>query len=178
MRWTGPRAADLRPNGYELVAPVPPERWPYGPPSHHEAGCSLHREGLFCDCAASDASDEEWGGRQLQRTPEATPMSSNPAALEDALRPLVARLVAEELAKRAAPPSPDEYLRTRDAARLASVTARTLRAWITDGRLTRYGTVREIRIRRSELEALLAERGRAPRNANASPEALADRDFR
>lgn len=61
MRWTGPRESDLRPGGHELVAPAPPERWPYGPPSFHEAGCSLHARGLFCDCAASAADDDEWG---------------------------------------------------------------------------------------------------------------------
>lgn len=44
-----------------LVAPVPPERWPYGPPSHHEDCCRLHDRGLYCDCKASDASDAEYG---------------------------------------------------------------------------------------------------------------------
>jgi hypothetical protein len=73
VRWTGPLESDLRPNGYELVAPVPPERWPYGPPDHHEVCCVLHTGGLFCDCKASAADDDAWGvgqytdGRQITR---------------------------------------------------------------------------------------------------------------
>lgn len=39
--------------------PIPPERWPYGPPEVHEDSCHLHENGRFCDCAASDASTEE-----------------------------------------------------------------------------------------------------------------------
>jgi len=59
--WTGPRDADLDASRCKLLAPVPPERWPYGPPSHHEEVCTLHAGGLFCDCRASDASDDELG---------------------------------------------------------------------------------------------------------------------
>lgn len=59
--WTGPRDSDLAPNGITLRHPVPPDRWPYGPPSFHEGCCKLHSGGLFCDCKASDASDDDWG---------------------------------------------------------------------------------------------------------------------
>lgn len=62
--WTGPDDDDLDASGIRLVRPVPPERWPYGPPSAHETCCMLHRGhngGLYCDCKASDASDDEWG---------------------------------------------------------------------------------------------------------------------
>lgn len=57
--WTGPRDDDWE-NGSQmkLKAPVPPERWPYGPPTAHEDICTLHEGGLFCDCAASDGSVE------------------------------------------------------------------------------------------------------------------------
>lgn len=64
-RWTGPREDDLGPDGVTLLRPVPGERWPYGPPSFHEACCRLFAAGLFCDCKASDASDDEWGASQL-----------------------------------------------------------------------------------------------------------------
>lgn len=56
-RWTGPREGEIDGLG-RLRAPVPPDRWPYGPPEVHEDCCYLHRDGLFCDCGASDASSE------------------------------------------------------------------------------------------------------------------------
>lgn len=61
-RWTGPLDSDLAgPIGPSLKHPVPPERWPYGPPSFHEDCCNLHFKGLFCDCAASDSTDVDYG---------------------------------------------------------------------------------------------------------------------
>lgn len=66
--WTGPREDDLKADGVSLRGPVPPERWPYGPPAAHESCCLLHRMGdasrqggLYCDCAASDASELDHG---------------------------------------------------------------------------------------------------------------------
>lgn len=59
--WTGPRATDYAADGVSLRRVVPTNRWPFGPPSFHEACCKLHVGGLFCDCKASDASDEEYG---------------------------------------------------------------------------------------------------------------------
>lgn len=59
VRWTGPRETDLRADGVTLIRPVPPDRWPYGPPEAHEDCCVLHSGGLFCDCKASDASAED-----------------------------------------------------------------------------------------------------------------------
>lgn len=60
--WTGPRDEDWESGANtRLVAPVPPERWPYGPPPFHQEGCGLHADGLFCDCAASCADDDDWG---------------------------------------------------------------------------------------------------------------------
>lgn len=67
VRWTGPRPEDLRPDGYRLRAPVPPERWPYGPPSWHQACCRLHARGLYCDCEASAADDDVWGAQGWPR---------------------------------------------------------------------------------------------------------------
>jgi hypothetical protein len=58
IAWTGPRADEVAPSGM-LLARVPGDRWPYGPPSAHEARCNLFphrgsRGGLFCDCALSE----------------------------------------------------------------------------------------------------------------------------
>lgn len=61
VSWTGPRREDLFPDGVTLVRPVPPERWPYGPPEFHEDCCILRKDGLYCDCKASDAGDIEYG---------------------------------------------------------------------------------------------------------------------
>lgn len=61
LRWTGPRDSDLDQSMMKLRKPVPPERWPFGPPSFHEDACKLRKNGLFCDCKASDSSDTEWG---------------------------------------------------------------------------------------------------------------------
>jgi hypothetical protein len=47
----------------EHDGPVPPHLWPYGPPSAHQQCCRLHEGGNACDCAASDASDTEWGAQ-------------------------------------------------------------------------------------------------------------------
>lgn len=62
LRWTGPNDEDFL-NGKDgsLRAPIPPERWPYGPPEEHEQGCSLHTGGLWCDCKASASDDTSHG---------------------------------------------------------------------------------------------------------------------
>jgi site-specific DNA-cytosine methylase len=65
LAWTGPREGETAPSGM-LYGRVPGDRWPYGPPSAHEARCNLfpHRGspgGLFCDCAASAADDVAYG---------------------------------------------------------------------------------------------------------------------
>lgn len=52
--WTGPRPADWDDTGsFRLADPVPPERWPWGPPELHQTGCRLWSGGLYCDCACS-----------------------------------------------------------------------------------------------------------------------------
>lgn len=59
--WVGPLQSDLLPDG-TLRHEVPPERWPYGSPDQHERACLLfQRDGLYCDCRASDASDTRFG---------------------------------------------------------------------------------------------------------------------
>lgn len=58
--WTGPEEGDREPDGVTLKRPVPGERWPYGPPEAHEDCCGLHAGGLFCDCQASAADEDDW----------------------------------------------------------------------------------------------------------------------
>jgi excisionase family DNA binding protein len=75
---------------------------------------------------------------------------------ESALRALVSeevrRALREELSQA---PSHDEFLPVADAARIAAVHADTIRAWIAMGRLVRYSAGRELRVKRSDLEAFL-----------------------
>jgi hypothetical protein len=60
VTWTGPHPDEVAPSGM-LLARVPGDRWPHGPPSAHEARCNLFphrgsRGGLFCDCSLSEVS--------------------------------------------------------------------------------------------------------------------------
>lgn len=65
FKWTGPLASDLTPDREQIredvKRPLPPECWPYGPPSFHESVCIMHTGGRFCDCKASEADDVDWG---------------------------------------------------------------------------------------------------------------------
>ena len=102
---------------------------------------------------------------------------------EDRLRELmenaVRKVLREERSRTRAPSAADDvFLSIGEAARLASVAAGTLRAWISSGKLRRYSGGRVLRIRRSELLEFLErggqERVRSP--SDLSPEELADRD--
>jgi excisionase family DNA binding protein len=102
------------------------------------------------------------------------------ANLEEALRPLVAKLVAEELERRAAAPAApaaDEYLTAAAAGAVASVAPGTIRRWVAEGRLAGHGTARALRIRRADLDAFLTSARRRSRVAavDLSPEARAKR---
>lgn len=60
--WTGPRDEDWGDAALGVLREqVPGERWPHGPPDVHEGSCRLRSGGLFCDCAASEAGDLDWG---------------------------------------------------------------------------------------------------------------------
>jgi hypothetical protein len=53
--WTGPKKKEIDARHQWLGAmPIPPERWPYGPPEAHQPACILHTGGKFCDCTASE----------------------------------------------------------------------------------------------------------------------------
>jgi excisionase family DNA binding protein len=91
--------------------------------------------------------------------------------VEDALR----KVLREERSRASQAPGPDDhFLSVADAAALASVTPGTIRKWVKEHKLVRYGTRRVLRVRRSELLALLA--GPDDSSDDLSPEALADRD--
>lgn len=97
-----------------------------------------------------------------------------------ALRELVREEVATAVRAALADARQDEYLSTSAAARLASVAQGTVRRWIREGRLEALGAGREIRLRRTDVEALMrGGRGYGRRTAKpiGSPEALAVQDF-
>lgn len=64
-----------------------------------------------------------------------------------------------------------EYLPTAAAAKLASVSTKTIRTWIQQRRLTPYRAGRLLRVRRDELLALLRTDAAMPQ----APDAVADR---
>lgn len=98
-----------------------------------------------------------------------------PATLEEMIR----AIVREELARTQPAPEPDVYLSPAAAAELAGVAPATIRRWVAEQRLPGYHAGRAIRIRRSELEALLASTGTRSRRpaAKLTPEQRARRDF-
>ena len=59
--WRGPQIGDHAGDGLTLLRRVPPERWPFGAPEQHQRVCCLFAGGLYCDCAAGDASELDWG---------------------------------------------------------------------------------------------------------------------
>lgn len=96
--------------------------------------------------------------------------------LEAGLRELIAGIVRDEVARALAElRAPAEYLSTADAAALAAVAEGTIRRWIREGRIAEHRAGRHVRVRRDDLEALLA--GGARRPVDDSPEARARRDF-
>jgi len=99
-----------------------------------------------------------------------------PIVDEGALIDLMRRVAREEIARARPPAVPEAFLATRAAAALAGVTPRTVRRWIREGKLQPYGAGAKLRVRRSDLEKLLAGGGERARE-DASPEELADRDF-
>ncbi len=74
--------------------------------------------------------------------------------LREEIRAALRELLPAATAQVTTPPS--AYLSTAEAADLARVRPETVRAWITAGRLRGHRAGREWRIRRDELEALMA----------------------
>ena len=95
---------------------------------------------------------------------------------ERALRALLADVVRQVLREERPTAGTSEYLSVADTGRRAAVTAQTIRAWMTPGRLGRYRAGRELRVKARQLEELLAG-GREPEDA-LSPEESAATDAR
>ena len=78
---------------------------------------------------------------------------------ERALREIVAeelrRVLREEGSQAARPANDGEYLPVAEAAARAAVAPATIRVWMAQGRLNRYYAGRELRVRSSELAALM-----------------------
>ncbi len=85
----------------------------------------------------------------------------------------VRQVVREELAKA---PARSEYVSVQDAAAITDVIPGTIRSWIDAGRLGRYQAGRHVRVKRSELDALLGTPSSVERKP--SPEELALAAFR
>lgn len=116
------------------------------------------------------------GARRRRRHTGASTVVLLELALEAGLRELIAGIVREEVAKALAKTTaPDEYLSTRGAAELAGVADGTIRRWIREGRLTGHRAGRVVRIKRADVERLLAGDRRDAREP--SPEELARRQF-
>lgn len=79
--------------------------------------------------------------------------------LETQLRELIVTVVREELARQR-PAAPVEYLTVRQAAELARITTGTIHRWLKTGKLPRHNAGRAVRVKRSDLERLLATGGR------------------
>lgn len=85
----------------------------------------------------------------------------------------VRQVVREELSKA---PERTEYVSIQEAAAIADVIPGTIRCWIDAGRLQRFRAGRHVRVKRSDLDALLAKP--SPVERIASPEELALAAFR
>lgn len=91
--------------------------------------------------------------------------------LEAAIEAAVARGIREGLASLRPAEPPTELLPVSKAARLANVSEATIRAWLKEGLLPRYGTARVTRVRR---EDVLSVREVSEASAK-SPEQLVER---
>jgi excisionase family DNA binding protein len=86
--------------------------------------------------------------------------SGDMSDLERSLRDLIAGLVREEVRRALSEATqPDEFLTTARAAEVAKVAQGTIRRWIRDGRLAPHHAGRELRVRRSDLDALMHDHG-------------------
>lgn len=97
--------------------------------------------------------------------------------IDQAFRAFVVGVIREEVRRAVAEATAaDEYMSPEHAAKLADVTPGTIRRWVRDGKLTRYGEGRRVlRVSREELEKRLKSGG--ARNDEMSPEQLAEKRF-
>lgn len=97
-------------------------------------------------------------------------------SFDETLRAIVRDIVREELARArpAATSDPTAHLSTRAAAQHAGVAIGTIRRWIRDGKLRELRAGRHLRVRRADLDVLLAGERNGP---EVSPEELARQAF-
>lgn len=76
---------------------------------------------------------------------------------EAALESVVRNVVREELRTALGASKPSEYLSLRDAAVRAGVSAATVRRWVKDGKVQRFGEGRIVRVRWADVEAALSK---------------------
>ena len=88
-------------------------------------------------------------------------------ALRSFVAEVVREVVREELRRT---PGADDYLTVQEAAAIARVGQGTVRAWLRDGRLRRFGETRPL-VRRGDLEAFLEEPRRRVRAGAVDPRA-------
>lgn len=91
-------------------------------------------------------------------------------ALVHVITDAVRQVVREELSK---VPERSEYLSVREAAEIADVIPGTIRTWIEAGKLGRYQAGRHVRVKRSELDALLGRPVTVDREASPEEQAFA-----
>ena len=94
----------------------------------------------------------------------------NEQELRNVIAEEVRKIMREEMART---PGNDAYLSVAGAATLAAVVPDTIREWIQKGDLGRYHAGRELRVRRSDLEAFLTS-GRGDHD-ESTPEQEAQR---
>jgi len=109
-----------------------------------------------------------------RRTRESAPASASDFV--ETLRSMVRDIVREELVRSAPATTPDPrtHLSTRAAAQHAGVALGTIRRWIHDGKLRELRAGRHLRVRRTDLDALLCGDRTGP---DPSPEELAREAF-
>jgi excisionase family DNA binding protein len=78
-------------------------------------------------------------------------------SIEATLESIVRTVLREELAAALGQAKPSEYLAVRDAATRAGVSSATVRRWVRDGKVTRFGEGRIVRVRWADVEAALAK---------------------
>ena len=76
---------------------------------------------------------------------------------EATIESVVRNVVREELRTALGASRPSEYLSLRAAAVRAGVSAATVRRWVKDGKVTRYGEGRIVRVKWCDVEAALSK---------------------
>jgi excisionase family DNA binding protein len=82
------------------------------------------------------------------------------SALREIIRDEIRTVMRQELGKK--PAGVGDYVSVAEAAQIAAVSPQAIRTWIRAGKLKQFNAGRVIRVRRTELEALMASPAIAP----------------